>query len=57
MEVLGLQREQRELEEALKMEINYGDIKASKDGKKLFKYLKKRRRTVNAVVKILKEMV
>ena len=57
MEVLRLWSKQRELEEALKMEINYEDVKTSKDGKKLFKYLKKRRRIINIVGKLLEEMI
>lgn len=54
MEVLArLQHEQRDFEDAFKMEIDYEDIKENKDGKKLYNYLKKRHRVVNAVVKIL----
>lgn len=56
MEVLTLQHKQRDFEDALKMEINYDEIKKSKDGKKLFNYLKKRRRVVNFVVKILNRL-
>lgn len=54
MEVLvKLQHEQRDFEDALKMEINYEDIKENKDGKKLYNYLKKRHRIVNVCGKIL----
>jgi hypothetical protein len=54
MEVLvKLQHEQRDFEDALKMEINYEDVKENKDGKKLYNYLKKRRRIVNVCGKIL----
>ena len=54
MEVLAkIWHEQRDFEDALKMEINYEDIKENKDGKKLYNYLKKRRRIVNVCGKIL----
>jgi hypothetical protein len=54
MEVLvKIWHEQRDFEDALKMEINYEDIKENKDGKKLYNYLKKRRRIVNVCGKIL----
>lgn len=55
MEILKrkLQDSQYELEEALRMEINYDEVKETKDGKKLLKYVRKRRRIVNIVSKIL----
>lgn len=54
MEVLAkIWHEQRDFEDALKMEINYEDVKENKDGKKLYNYLKKRRRIVNVCGKIL----
>lgn len=44
---------QRELEEAIQMEINYNEVKETKYGKKLLKYIRKRRRITNLCMKIL----
>ena len=55
MEVLmsKLQDSQNNLEYALQMEINYEEVKDTKEGKRLLGYLRKRRRIVNRLVKIL----
>lgn len=55
MEILKrkLQNSQSELEEALRMEINYDEVKETKEGKKLLKYVRKRRHIVNGISKIL----
>ena len=45
---------QQELEDAFRMEINYEEAKDTKDGKKLLKFLKKRRRMINGIVRKLK---
>ena len=44
---------QDELEDALRIEIDYEEVKETKYGKKLLKYLRQRRRAVNRVFKIL----
>lgn len=44
---------QRELEEAIKLEINYDEVKETKEGKKLLKYIRKRRKITNLCMKIL----
>ena len=58
MEVLinRLQEYQNNLEDALRLEITYDEVKETKDGKKLFKYLRRRHRVINHVVKILKKV-
>lgn len=54
MEVLNkMQAIQYELEDALRMEIDYEDAKATKDGKRLLKYLRRRRRIIGRFIKIL----
>ena len=54
MEVLNkIQAIQYELEDALRMEIDYEDVKATKDGKRLLKYLRRRRRIIGRFIKIL----
>lgn len=55
MEVLisKLQDSQDNLEYALQMEINYEEVKDTKEGKRLLGYLRKRRRIVDRLVKIL----
>lgn len=55
MEILKikLQDSQYELEDALRMEINYDEAKETKEGKRLLKYVRKRRRIVNGISKIL----
>lgn len=56
MEVLSkMQDIQTELEDALRLEIEYAEVKETKDGKKLLNYLRKRRRVVNGAVKRFKE--
>lgn len=58
MEVLItlLHENQQSLEDALRLEINYEDVKETKEGDKLYKYLRKRRRKVNLLLKVLKRM-
>ncbi len=46
---------QNELEDALRLEIEYAEVQETKDGKKLLRYLRKRRRVVNSTVKMFKE--
>ena len=55
MEVLisKLQDSQDNLEYALQMEVNYEEVKDTKEGKQLLGYLRKRRRIVDRLVKIL----
>ena len=54
MEILNkLLLSQNNLEDALKLEIEPEDIKLTDDGKKLFRWLKQRRRKINYVVKYL----
>lgn len=55
MEILKrkLQDSQYELEDALRMEINYDEIKETKYGKNLLSYLRKRHHIVDGVIKIL----
>lgn len=54
MEVL--KQIQQELEDALQLEIDYEQVKETKDGKKLLDYLRKRRRAVNSIVKNLERI-
>ena len=55
MEILinKLQDSQNNLEYALQMEINYEEVKDTKEGQQLLGYLRKRRRVVNRLVKTL----
>ena len=54
MEVLSkMQDIQTELEDALRLEIEYAEVKETRDGKKLLSYLRRRRRVVNRIVNIL----
>ena len=54
MEVLKkLQEEQNDLEDALRMEIAYEEVNETKEGKKLLKYLRKRHRIVNYLIRVL----
>lgn len=46
-----LKKNQQELEDALRLEIDYEQVKDTKDDKKLLRYLRKRRRVVNSMVK------
>lgn len=56
MEVLRrIQDIQNELEDALRLEIEYAEVQETKEGKKLLRYLRKRRRAVNGTVKMFKE--
>lgn len=56
MEVLRrIQDIQNELEDALRLEIEYAEVQETKDGKKLLRYLRKRRRVVNSTIKMFKE--
>lgn len=58
MEVLKyeLEEHQCELEEAMRMEINFDEVRETKDGKKLYRYLRKRRRIVKFLVAVLDKM-
>ena len=51
-----LKQIQQELEDALKLEIDYEQIKDTKDGKKLLKFLRKRRRIIDNISKILERI-
>lgn len=42
---------QHELEDALRLETNHEDVKDTKYGKQLLRYLKKRHRVINSVIK------
>lgn len=55
MEILKyrLYRIQQELEDAIRMEINYDEVKETKYGKQLLKYIRKRHRITNLCIKIL----
>ena len=55
MEILKirLRNIQRELEEAIQLEVNYDEVKTTKEGKQLLKYIRKRRRITNLCTKIL----
>lgn len=55
MEILKrqLQDSQYELEDALRIEINYDEVKETKEGKRLLRYVRKRRRIVNGILKVL----
>ena len=44
---------QKELEDAFRMEATYAEAKATKDGRKLLSYLRKRRRIVVLVLNVL----
>ena len=57
MEILKqLWASQDALEDALKMEITPEEVEDTKEGKKLFKWLRWRRRVVNHIVKILERI-
>lgn len=58
MEVLinKLNEYQSSLEDALRLETTLKEIKETKYGKQLFKYIKHRRRIVNIVTKMLEEI-
>lgn len=51
-----LKQIQQELEDALRLEADYEQVKETKEGKKLLSYLRKRRRVVNSIVKILERI-
>lgn len=54
MEVLKkLQEEQNDLEDAFRMEITYEEVNETKEGKRLLKYLRKRHRIVNYLIRVL----
>ena len=54
MEILNkIQDIQYELEDALRMEIDYEDVRETKDGKRLLRYLRRRHRIINHFIKIL----
>ena len=58
MEVLKykLWQIQQELEDAFKLEIDYEEVKETKDGKRLLNFLRKRRRAVSGVIKVLEKI-
>ena len=47
---------QNSLEDALRLESTPEEIKETKEGKKLFRYLRWRRRVVNRISKVLKKI-
>lgn len=54
MEILNkIRAAQYDLEDALRMEIDYEDVKKTKEGKRLLKYLRRRHRIVDRFIKIL----
>lgn len=44
---------QADLEDALRMEINYEDVRGTKDGKQLLKWLRRRRKLVESFYKCI----
>ena len=57
MEILNkLWASQDSLEDALRLESTPEEVKETKEGKGLFKYLRWRRRMVNRITKVLKKM-
>jgi Mn-dependent DtxR family transcriptional regulator len=57
MEVLKhkLMNSQAELEDALRMEIEYDEVRGTKEGKQLLKWLRRRRKMVEAFYKRIGE--
>ena len=55
MEILKirLRNIQRELEEAIQLEIDYDEVKRTKEGRRLLKYIRKRHRITNLCIRIL----
>lgn len=54
MEVLKkLLEQQNSLEDALRMESTPEEVKETKDGKKLLKWIRRRRRVMNRLVRVL----
>lgn len=55
MEVLikKLQATQDSLEDALRLESTYEEVKSTKEGNKLLHYLRKRRRAINGITKVI----
>ena len=51
-----LKQIQQELEDALRLEVDYEQVKETKEGKKLLGYLRKRRRAVNSIAKNLERI-
>ncbi len=57
MEVLNrLLASQYALEDALRLESTPEEIKETKDGKKLLKWIRRRRRMINRLAKVLKKI-
>lgn len=55
MEILKkLQDSQNAFEDNLRLEINYEEIKDTKEGKHLLKWTRRRRRAINHICKVLK---
>lgn len=54
MEVL-IRKLQNELEDAIRLETTPDEIKETKYGRQLLKYVRKRHRRINLAIKILKE--
>lgn len=56
MEILKkLQDSQNAFEDTLRLEINYEEIKDTKEGKHLLKWTRRRRRVINRICKVLKK--
>ena len=56
MEVLRkLQAAQNAFEDALRLEINYEDVKDTKEGKHILSWVRRRRKMVDRVCKMLKK--
>ena len=54
MEILKeILKHQNSLEDALRLESTPDEVKETKDGKKLLKWLRRRRRVTNRLVKVL----
>ena len=51
-----LKQIQQELEDALRLEADYEQVKETKEGKELLSHLKKRRRAVNSISKNLERI-
>jgi hypothetical protein len=58
MEILmGLLRTQDNLEDALRMEIDYEDVNDTKEGKHLLRWLRKRRKMIERFVRWLENIL
>lgn len=53
MEVLScLRQSQEDLEDTLRIEINYEDVWHTKDGKRLLKWIRRRRKSVERFIRL-----